>query len=394
MTVDNFIAAQLRELQENGHTSPEYSDLYSNIKHSALKTVLASLHSRFIGLFKLMNDRLPTREHTAHFWADPSRNLISAIDMTTSLQRALKSSEHSFEVDEYYSKLFDKCMTFLRSGGGSIIPENTEKVDLYYTLPIFTPSSSQKILRKDHAFHASLKHIGGGSYANIYKFHDDFFQHNFALKRAKPDLTAKERERFKREFTEMKNLCSPYILEVYSFDESRFQYVMEYMDYSLETYIQKFNSEIKVEVRKSVVLQVLKAFAYLHSKNLVHRDISPKNVLLKKYDDVLVVKISDFGLVKTPDSTLTSASTEMKGYFNDPALVTEGFDSYKVIHETYALTKLIFYIMTGKTNTVKIPNAHMNAFVTTGLHPQTNKRYQNIDEITEAFRELCRKMGF
>jgi len=42
--------------------------------------------------------------------------------------------------------------------------------------------------------------------------------------------------------------------------------------------------------------------------------------LLKKYDDVVVVKIADFGLVKVVDSDLTSASTNFKGYFNDPSL--------------------------------------------------------------------------
>ena len=46
-----------------------------------------------------------------------------------------------------------------------------------------------------------------------------------------------------------------------------------------------------------------------------------KNILIKEYDDTLVVKLSDFGLVKIPDSTLTTVNTEFKGYFNDPALV-------------------------------------------------------------------------
>ncbi|KYG66814.1 serine/threonine protein kinase [Bdellovibrio bacteriovorus] len=393
MTVDNFIEAQARDLKEKGLISPEYNDLYKGVKNEQLKVIFASLHSQYVNLFKTMNERLPTRGDTAHFWAGPSRGLIFAIEMAISLRRALKDSEYAFDIDEYHSKLFEKCQNFLKASGGSLIPEHTDKVDLYYTLPIFTPSSSQKISRKDNIFHASLKHIGGGSYANIFKFHDEVFQHTFALKQAKKDLTFKERERFKREFDEMKKLSSPYVLEVYSFDETRFEYFMEYMDYSLHSYFEKYNATIKQDLRKSIILQALKGFSYLHSKNLIHRDISPKNVLLKIYDDVIVVKISDFGLVKIPDSTLTSVNTEMKGYFNDPALVTEGFDNYNVTHETYALTKLVFYILTGKTNTAKISDPNLVVFVKKGLNPDNTQRYQSVEQVSEAFKELSKKMG-
>lgn len=86
----------------------------------------------------------------------------------------------------------------------------------------------------------------------------------------------------------------------------------------------------------------------------LHRDISPENILIKEYEDTLVIKISDFGLVKIPDSELTTIHTEFKGRFNDPELIVVGFDTYGILHETYALTRIIYYIMTGKTNTEKI----------------------------------------
>lgn len=43
----------------------------------------------------------------------------------------------------------------------------------------------------------------------------------FALKRAKKDLTGKELSRFKLEFDMMKNLKSPYIVEVFKYDEKK-----------------------------------------------------------------------------------------------------------------------------------------------------------------------------
>ena len=210
----------------------------------------------------------------------------------------------------------------------------------------------------------------------------------FVLKRAKKDLNDKELARFKREFDEMQEFSSPYILEVYCYNESNNEYVMEYMDYTLDRYISQNNSELTIAQRKNIGQQILRAFNYIHSKGRLHRDISPKNILLKKYDDTIVVKIADFGLVKVPDSTLTTASTEFKGYFNDPSLILDGFDTYNILHETYALTRVIYFVMTGKTNTEKIANQNLRAFVEKGLNPDKIKRFQNIRDMISAFKAI------
>jgi serine/threonine-protein kinase len=271
--------------------------------------------------------------------------------------------------------------------GGSRLPAQMEKVELYYTLPIFLAATSLKMTRDTISFSFPLKLIGHGSYAQIFKYRDENYSKYFAVKRAKENLSPKELERFKREFEEMRSLSSPYILEVFAFDELQHQYTMEFMDFSLDSFIQKWNSKLTQETRKSIALQILKAFRYLHSKKRQHRDISPKNILLREYEDTLVVKISDFGLIKTPDSTLTTVNTEFKGYFNDPALVTEGFDSYGTLHETYALTKLLYYVMTGRTNTSEISDPKLAAFVRRGLNVDKKLRYQTIEEIAAAFKQ-------
>jgi tRNA A-37 threonylcarbamoyl transferase component Bud32 len=389
MKIDNYIHAQHLELKANERLNPEYLELYEAVKNQKLKEIFSSLHKEFEVLFKSMNSRLPTGENTTHFWANESRRLISSIEMAMGLYKVLKKSADEFQIDTYYYELFNRCQTFLSGSGGSTIPPNMEKIDLYYTAPIFTMATSLKISKKDIEYHFPLKLIGEGAYAHIYKYRDDFYNKNFALKRAKKDLTEKEQERFKREFEEMKALSSPYIVEVYSFEETQSQYIMEFMDFSLDTYIQQNNSKISVELRRNIAFQILKAFSYLQSKKLDHRDISPKNILLKQYEDTIVVKISDFGLVKTPDSSLTSVNTEFKGYFNDPALATEGFDQYSILHETYALTKLLFFVMTGKTNVSGISDKKLSEFVKKGLHADKSKRYQNIQEIVDGFRKYC-----
>lgn len=388
MNVENYIESQYRELLSCSQINAEYSDLYKSFRNQKLREMFMTLHHDLVGLFRTMNERLPTGEHEAHFWAEPSRDLIKRIEIIFSLVSSLKETPLAFQIDPYYLDLLTRCREFLSSSGGSALPPNMAKVELYYTLPIFLPLSSITISHKQQDFTFELKLIGSGSYANVYKYKDTFYNRPFILKRAKKELTDKEVARFKREFDVMNDLSSPYILEVYCYNPDKNEYIMEYMDYTLDGYIAAHNSTLTIIQRKGIAQQILRAFDYLHSKGHLHRDISPKNILIKEYDDTLVVKLSDFGLVKIPDSTLTTVNTEFKGYFNDPALVVEGFNTYGIVHETYALTRVIYFVMTGKTNTEKITNQNLRAFVEKGLNPDKIKRFQNIRDMISAFKAI------
>ena len=242
------------------------------------------------------------------------------------------------------------------------------------------------IPRAAETIYAGMRAIGEGSYARVFRYTDSFYQKDFVLKRAKPDLDEKELQRFKREFEEMQSLRSPYIVEVYSYNDEKHEYIMELMDFSLEKYINDHNQSMTLQERRNIIMQLLRAYGYLHSKNIYHRDISPKNVLLKQYDDVVIVKLSDFGLVKIVDSDLTSENTEFKGAPNDPALKTEGFANYGLLHEIYAITLLFAYILTGKSNWAKIDDPTIKAFMTKGTNPDKTKRFQTLDELGEAVR--------
>jgi len=109
---------------------------------------------------------------------------------------------------------------------------------------------------------------------------------------------------------------------------------------------------------------------------------------LKMYEDVKVVKVSDFGLVKVPDNSLTTINTEFKGCFNDPSLVTEGFFNYGILHETYAITRLIYFVMSGKTNVSAIKDMKLESFVEKGLSTNLENRYKSVDEMILAIKVI------
>lgn len=132
----------------------------------------------------------------------------------------------------------------------------------------------------------------------------------------------------------------------------------------------------------------MKAFTYLHSKDLLHRDISPNNVLVKIYDDVIVVKVSDFGLVKTKESNLTSLNSEIKGAFNDPRLSIDGFHQYNVLHETFALARLMLFVMTGKIRTDVKFDVGLQEIANRGLNQDLSKRFKSTEEISLLIKQI------
>jgi eukaryotic-like serine/threonine-protein kinase len=188
----------------------------------------------------------------------------------------------------------------------------------------------------------------------------------------------------------MKKANFPYILEVYNYNENDNSYVMEFANTTLFNYIEKNNTTLSKSQRINIINQIFKAFEYIHHNIGYHRDISTTNILLKQYDnDLLVVKVSDFGLVKLKESTLTSDNTDFKGSLNDPNLnIIGGFKNYSIEHETYALTRLIYFIMTGKiVINLKFDDERFKLFIQKGISNDFNLRFKNIQEMKIQFNK-------
>ncbi|GAA3318862.1 AbiJ-related protein [Arthrobacter ramosus] len=195
----------------------------------------------------------------------------------------------------------------------------------------------------------ALKSIGEGSYAHVYKYKDDEYGMHVAVKRARRTLNATELARFRAEFDVLASLSSPYVLTVYRYNESDNSYAMEYCDYALGKYIEENNNKdnFGFAKRKRIALQFLYGISYLAVKEVLHRDLSFTNVLVKTYDaGVVQVKLSDFGLHKTQKSLLTRTGTEMKGTILDPTL--DSFKDYSLANEIYAVGHVLSFIFTGR----------------------------------------------
>ena len=80
---------------------------------------------------------------------------------------------------------------------------------------------------------------------------------------------------------------------------ARIYFVFEYMETDLHAAIR---ANILQDIHKQYILwQSLKALKFMHSAELLHRDMKPSNLLLNS--DCLM-KVADFGLARSPASVM------------------------------------------------------------------------------------------
>lgn len=383
--IEVFIEQEANSIPVNNMSEiNKFLPYYKNINNDNLGYLFAYFHFKFNNLFEFLNYKIDVNRH---YNADSSRELISIINDEKNLYNELKNSIYSFYIEEGYLKLINLCEPFLSQSSGSSIPEDFNKIVTIKSRPIFYLNSTVNIKN----LQINLKLIGEGSYAKVLKYKDEFYNKYFAIKKANKELNEKELERFKLEFETMKKANSPYILEVYTYKQDDNSYIMEYADITLYKFIVQNNTKLNLSQRIGIINQIFRAFEYIHENIGFHRDISTTNILLKEYDnDLLVVKISDFGLVKLKNSTLTSDNTDFKGSLNDPKLnIVGGFKNYAIEHETYALTRLIYFIVTGRTTIdTKFYNKGFELFILNGISDDLTIRYKSIDEMKKTFNKI------
>lgn len=357
----------------------EYKKLYLSFENEKLITVFSTLHHIFVEKTREINDRLLVRNY--YVLADTKKQLIKATKSLEELKSELKSTRYSFSVDKEYQMTIKLINNFLSSGDNNL-PEDTKKIEIYYEIPIFISDDTISIDSQQSDRRLKRTLIGEGSYATVSKYKDDYYNKYYAIKTAKKDLKDEELQRFKIEYETLNKFSSPYIIEVYKYIEDKNEYIMEYMDINLYDYIQKNNNKLSKSKRKKIILQILKGMKVIHSKKLLHRDINPDNILIKYYEDVKIIKIADFGLIKDPENEMTKLKTEIKGWFNDyDNLSRVGFHKYSMIHETFAITKVIVYVLTGKTNQYNIEDKNLIDFLNKGTDTNTDNRFKSVDEI-------------
>jgi len=232
-------------------------------------------------------------------------------------------------------------------------------------------------------------------------------------------LTARGRngnaERFKKEAQILLDLQSPYIVHLFDyFTEAGYRYMVEELvdGLALDNLIKKQTS-LPCPIAMLFMQDACFALKYAHSKDIVHRDIKPGNILISKRGEI---KLADFGIAsdneeKENNLTQTGVALGTPAYmppeqFEDSANVDNRAD-------IYALGIMLYEMLTGTKpypgtfsietlNTIKkgkyinpckiektIPKK-VARIINKMIKPKAKNRYQTIDSVLKEVKKYLK----
>lgn len=138
--------------------------------------------------------------------------------------------------------------------------------------------------------------------AEVWKAHDDRVDRDVAVKLLYPHVHPAERQRFAREIQALSRLNHPGVVHIYDLgeEEGRTFFVMELVEGGSFDRLGPYEHGPEGLRLLEAALRVLEALEYLHGQGVIHRDLTPRNILTTREGHP---KVMDFGLAYLTDAT-------------------------------------------------------------------------------------------
>ena len=191
--------------------------------------------------------------------------------------------------------------------------------------------------------------LGHGEMGAVYRAFDPSFNREVAIKVLPLEMmrNLKILARFRRELKMIALLEHPAIVPVYDVGEENGQpyYVMRYMSGgSLRRWLR--NGKLSLQETADIIERIALGLEYAHRKGIVHRDLSPDNILFDNHNNPY---ITDFSLAKLIADTFRTNSGN--GFIGTPEYISpEQAQSLPVDHRTdiYGLGVITYEMLSGQ----------------------------------------------
>ena len=231
-----------------------------------------------------------------------------------------------------------------------------------------------------------IKIIGEGGFGKVYYAKNKFSNTEVSIKtinKSKNNNLILDNLTIKNEIEVLKSLSHPNIMKIYEFysNEESYFLVNEYIKYGeLSKKIKQTFSELQISV---IIFQILKGLNYIHSHNIIHRDIKLENIMISDIENILIngkiepfywIKIIDFGIAK-----FTSSNKKEKGmtgtlYYMAPEVINQNYD-YKC--DIWSVGVILYMLLTGKYPFDSLVTSRIKTKIEDGEFDKENIKYKN-----------------
>lgn len=248
-----------------------------------------------------------------------------------------------------------------------------------------------------------IERVGAGGMSDVYKALDHILGRVVAIKVLKQEFSEDTNfvRKFRTEAQSAAGLEHPNIVNIYDVgsEDGMYFIVMEYVEgITLKTYIEK-KGQLSYKEAVSIAIQVGRGIEAAHSKNIIHRDIKPQNILISTDGKA---KVTDFGIARAVSNNTISADVMGSVHYASPEQARNGFVDGK--SDIYSLGIVMYEMVTGRVpfdgeTTVAVALGHLQeemvppSVYASGLpvslekiilkctQKSVERRYQNISEL-------------
>lgn len=155
--------------------------------------------------------------------------------------------------------------------------------------------------------------------------------------------------------------------------------VQEYIEgITLDEYLDKFGI-LNDETATQIVYEICLGLRDIHRLGIVHRDITPKNIMIDKFNNV---KIIDFGISRINKSD-KAVDTQILGTHGYAAPEQYGFSQTNEKADIYSLGVLINYMKTHTLPNQNKADGLLGEISEKCTRIDEQQRFNNVDEIIE-----------
>ena len=263
---------------------------------------------------------------------------------------------------------------------------------------------NEKVLGK----YELLEYLSRGSFSSVFRAREIMTNRTVALKALEKDAYPESRIHYlSNELQAMSNIWGhPNIVSIHTVEPGKDDYlawiVMEYIDgKNLNQLVQQ--DELTLNDVLNIGINICNGLKFIHSNNIMHRDIKPQNILLTSNK---VAKIADFSVARIfgESTEFADTITGTKRYMAPE----QNYGAYDYRVDLYATGLVLYEAMTkqfpysGETDEIdrkkasgeienidKCPEIFRNFFIK-ALHREIDKRHQTADEMYEELDRIRR----
>lgn len=277
--------------------------------------------------------------------------------------------------------------------------------------PEFGPTATLRVRR-----YVLEKVLGSGSMGVVYKARDRLLGRTVAIKTIRKELISKDseyracRDRFFHEAHIFGSLSHPNIVALYDVGETDDGLPYLTMEYVPDNSLGKLERRLSLDQVIWLLAQLASAIDYAHSREILHRDIKPTNILLGAGDEA---KIADFGVAKILGAEFTRSQTRFgtPGYMSPEQVLGTTLTRSS---DVFSLAVVAFELLSGRkpfpgksVHSVLYKIVHADPILPTGLEEtglavetwkqvfgnalakEPERRYSSASELVSELVEIC-----